>query len=170
MSILQINEMAKENPIAYCEKTIEVKNFLERQWIEFCSHLKEIRDKEMYKGRWDSFEDFLADPGMDMDKGTASRMITIHEKFILEYKVEPNKLAEVGGWSKVAELLPVITDKASAEEWLKNASVLSKSDLRKEVQEKRTGKGAECKHTNTYTITMQCCRHCGDKQVIKSNE
>lgn len=160
----------KNEKIRFCEETMLIKLHLEVEWIHFCARLKNIRDKGLWQGRWDSFEDFLSDPVMGMDKSTASKMITIHEKFILEYKVHPNDLAKAGGWSKVAELLPVIMDKASAEEWLSNASVLSKSDLRKEVKEKKDGKGIECKHKNHYEIVLQCCRDCGAKEIIKGNE
>lgn len=162
--------MSKETPLEFCERTIGVKHFLETQWIDFCGRLKEIRDRGMYEGRWDSFEDFLNDPMMGMDKSTASRMITIHERFIEEYKIEPERLARVGGWTKISEILPVVNDLKSANEWLENAAALSKSDLRKEVAEKRNGKGIECKHKDTYQITMQCCRACGNKEVIKGGE
>lgn len=159
------------NSLEFCKETIEKKHFLEVGWIELCKRLKEIRDGELYAGRWDNFEDFLKDPAMDMDKGTASKMITIHERLITEYAIAPEKIAEVGGWSKVAELLPVITDKASAEEWLSNAATLSKADLRKSVKEAGGKAGSiACKHENSYEIVMKCCRNCDYKEVIKTNE
>lgn len=146
----------------FCEDTISKKHILELGWLELCSRLKEIRDKELYKGRWENFEDFLNDPAMDMDKGTASKMITIHEKMILEYKIKPTIIANAGGWSKVAELLPVIDSKEDAEEWLSKAAVLSKSDLRKEVHEQKSGiKMSECAHKDYYLVKI--CRKCGDK-------
>ncbi len=160
-----------KNSLKFCQETIAKKHSLEIAWIEFAKSLKEIRDGALYKGRWESFEDFLTDPGMAMDKGTASKMITIHEKFIVDFEIEPMKVANAGGWSKVAELLPVIENKKDAEEWLESATSLSKADLRKEVQEKRTGKkGVDHKCTNTYEIVMQCCRDCGSKIVIKGGE
>lgn len=146
----------------FCEETISKKHILELAWLELCGRLKEIRDKELYKGRWENFEDFLNDPAMDMDKGTASKMITIHEKMILEYKIKPTVIANAGGWSKVAELLPVISNKEDAEEWLSKAAVLSKADLRKEVQEQKSGiLMKNCKHKDTYIIRV--CRDCGEK-------
>lgn len=152
--------------LEYCEDTISKKHVLELGWIELCGRLKEIRDNALYNGRWDSFEDFLNDPQMGMDKSTASKMITIHEKLVVEYKIKPTVMANAGGWSKVAELLPAITDKKSAEEWLSKASSLSKSDLRKEVQEEKGG-GIGCKHKNTYKVVMCCCRDCNNKEVEK---
>lgn len=157
-------------PIDYCERTIAFKHFIEAQWIELAGQLKEIRDKSLYQGRWDSFEDFLADPSMAMDRSTASKMITIHEKFILEYKIPHSKIAQVGGWSKVAEILPAVTDKKSAVRWLEDAASLSKSDLRKQVKEEENPNSLECKHKRHYQIVMQCCRDCGHKEVVKGGE
>lgn len=164
--------MKKEifKPIEFCEHTIAFKRFIEVQWLELAGQLKEIRDQALYRGRWESFEDFLNDPEMAMDKSTASKMITIHERFILEYKIQPQKIANVGGWSKVAELLPVVKNKESAEEWLDKATVLSQADLRKEVKGENRGDGIDCKHKNNYQITLSVCRDCGYKETIKTNE
>lgn len=148
--------------IDFCEETINKKHLLEVGFLELFSRLKEIRDKELYKGRWENFEDFLQDPQMGLDKGTASKMITIHERFIIEYKISPAKIANVGGWSKIAEILPVVKNKKSAEEWIEKATSLSKSDLRKEVKEEKTGMDmSKCKHKNYYIVKI--CRDCGDK-------
>ena len=153
--------------IDFCEHTIAFKHFIETQWLEFAGQLKEIRDKGLYEGRWDSFEDFLSDPAMAMDKGTASKMITIHERFVLEYKVPLSKISQVGGWSKVAEILPAVKDKESAEKWLDEAASLSKADLRKQVNEERHPESIGCKHSNTYKVVMRCCRQCGNKEIEK---
>lgn len=154
-------------PIDFCEHTIAFKHFIETQWIEFAGQLKTIRDKALYQGRWDSFEDFLADPAMAMDKGTASKMITIHERFVLEYKVPLSKIAQVGGWSKVAEILPAVKDKKSAEKWLSEAASLSKSDLRKQIQEEKDPDSIECKHKKITKVVMCTCGECNKKWVEK---
>lgn len=149
----------------FCTRTIAFKHFIETQWIELAGQLKEIRDKGLYQGRWDSFEDFLTDPTMGMDKGTASKMITIFEKFILDYHIHESKIAQVGGWSKVAEILPAVKDKKSAEDWLEKAASLSKADLRKEINEEKNPESIGCKHKNSYKVVMCCCRDCGNKEI-----
>jgi len=155
-------------PLDFCEDAINKKHFLEMQWLELCAMLKEIRDKDLFAGRWDTFEDFLTDPAMGMDKGTASKMINIHEKLTLEYKVKPTMIANAGGWSKVAELLPTVKNKEDAEAWLAKAAVLSKSDLRKEIKEEKTGiQMSKCRHRNSYKVVMCCCRDCGGKEIEK---
>lgn len=164
--------MALSTPLDFCKATITKKHQLEVLWLEVAARLKEIRDNELWEGQWENFEDFLQDPSMGMDKGTASKMITIHEKLVVEYKMKPQEIAQSGGWSVIAEVLPVISDKESAKEWVERAATLTKNDLRKEVNEAR-GKitnGIGCKHKDTYTYTTQCCRDCGNKEVIKSNE
>lgn len=156
--------MSKEiiKPLEFCAHTIAFKHFIETQWLELAGQLKQIRDKELFKGRWESFEDFLGDPTMAMDKGTASKMINIYEKFILEYHIKESRIAQVGGWAKVAEILPVVKNKKSAEEWLDSAASLSKADLRKEIHEERSGiQMSKCKHEDYYIVKI--CRCCGDK-------
>ncbi len=146
----------------FCEETISKKHLIEVSWIELCARLKEIRDKGLWEGRWDSFEDFLHDPQMSLDKASASKMITIHEKFVIEYKMSPARIANAGGWSKIAEILPAVKDKESAEEWIDKSASLSKSDLRKEVKEEKTGiEMSKCEHKDTYIIRV--CRDCGIK-------
>lgn len=151
-------------PLEYCAHTIAFKHYIEKQWLELAGQLKEIRDKELFLGRWDSFEDFLSDPSMGMDKSTASKMITIHERFILEYKIDPSKISQVGGWSKVAEILPAVKDKKSAELWLENASSLSKSDLRAEIKEHKHPESLDCKHKKTRKLVLLICEDCDHKE------
>lgn len=148
----------------FCEETIYQKHLLEVGWIELCGRLKEIRDKSLYEGRWDSFEDYLNDPQMGLDKASASKMITIHEKFIIEYKMSPAQIAKAGGWSKVAEILPTVKDKKSAIEWIDKASSLSKSDLRKEVKEERDPESIGCKHKRTRKLVLLVCEDCDHKE------
>lgn len=148
----------------FCEETISKKHVLELAWLELCARLKEIRDGALYHGRWDSFEDFLTDPQMGMDKGTASKMIIIHERLILEYKIKPTVIANAGGWSKVAECMPAIKDKKSAEEWLSKASALSKSDLRKEVKDDKHPESISCKHKHTRKLILLVCKDCDYKE------
>ena len=150
-----------------CEEAISKKHQLEVGWLELCGMLKNIRDNGLYEGRWDSFEDFLQDPQMGLDKGSASKMITIHEKFVIEYKMSPARIANAGGWSKVAEILPAVKDKKSAEKWLDEAAALSKTDLRKQVNEERHPESIGCKHKDSYKVVMTCCRGCGNKEVEK---
>lgn len=150
-----------------CEDAITKKHALEVGWLELCGILKTIRDNALYSGRWDNFEDFLQDPQMGLDKASASKMITIHEKFILEYKMTPARIANVGGWSKVAEILPAVTDKKSAEAWMDKATSLSKSDLRKEVKEERNPNAVGCRHLHKKRVVMTICEDCDHKEFEK---
>lgn len=151
-----------KNSLAFCRETITRKQALEVSYLILAERLKAIRDEKLYAGGWDNFEQFLEDPAMDMDAPTASKMINIHEKLVLEYKMEPEELASAGGWSKIAECLPVIETKEDAEKWIAKCQVLSKSDLRREITEKKKGvKMIDCAHKDTYQITV--CRGCGVK-------
>lgn len=163
--------MTKIQPIQFCEETILKKHELERGYLDFCKRLKDIRDFERFKGRWDSFEDFLHDPEMNMDKSTANRMINIYEVFVGEFKIDPEKIIKAGGWAKVSEILPIVqaTDKANAEHWLEVSASLSRDDLRREIKSIHNGQ-EKCKHKNTFEIVMRVCRDCDHKEVIKTNQ
>lgn len=160
-----MNKITKN--LELCEEAITLKHQLEVGWLELCGMLKNIRDNKLYNGRWENFEDFLQDPQMGLDKASASKMITIHEKFILEYKMSPAKIANAGGWSKIAEILPTVKDKKSAEEWIVKCSYLSKSDLRSEVNEARHPESIGCKCAHVKRVVMCICEDCNKKTIEK---
>lgn len=149
----------------YIEKTIALKENIERGFLEFGKRLKRIRDERMYEPQYDSFDDFI--PELKMSKGTVSKLINIYEKFVVQYKISTVLLLEAGGWTVVAELLPVVRNKTEAKAWLEKAKVLHRPDLRLELKEHKTGiDQATCKHTKDF-YTLRICRVCGFRETIK---
>ena len=127
----------------------------------------EIRDKELYNGQWDSFDEYCQE--MKMSESSASKIISIYSKCILRFGLPETTVIEAGGWSSVYEVMPMINTKKEAEYWLHLAKTLSRKDLRDEIAESKKGVSqAKCSHENSYEILV--CRDCGVKiKTINEN-
>lgn len=153
-------ETKKKDGMKYCEETLQFKTSLEEGFLALGERLKNIRDGRFFEPQWSSFDEFVAE--MKMSKGTASKLINLYEKFVLQFGVTAKEIGEAGGWSNLAEWLPVVKNRGDALEAIHLAKTLSREDNRKEVHERKTGiPMAACAHQNTYTIDI--CRDCGDK-------
>lgn len=153
-----------QKSVAYCTETIERKVQLEVAFLDFGARLMRIRDEKLYAGQWESFEEFCQEL-----KGTsltsASRLINIYRVFVQEYAIPEAKIAAAGGWTMLAEALPLIKTKSEALHWLHEATHTHRTDLRRTIKEAKTGKSmAKCKHKNTYTL--RCCRDCGLREKV----
>lgn len=146
--------------LKYCENALDLKKSLEESYLKLGEYLYEIKDKEMYLPQWSSWEVFTME--LKMSQNAINKMVQIYTKLVLEYSIAPADIITAGGWTVIAELLPVIDSKKDAVEWLEKAQELTREDLRTEVKEARTGVPQQhCKHKNTYTIVV--CRDCGIK-------
>lgn len=145
----------------YCTETLELKNSIEENFLELGKRLMKIRDEELYAPNWENFGGYIEE--MKVSESAASRLITIYAKFVLEFKIAPAQVALAGGWATVSELIPLLKEgtKKEAESWLNKASTLTKSDLRKEVNEARSGiEMKDCKHAET--LLFKRCLVCKD--------
>lgn len=151
----------------YCQQTIALKHRLEGSFLALGERLMKIKVDCLYEGQWDDFEAFLDE--IKLSTSTANRLIQIYEKFILEFKCAPARLAEAGGWTVVSDILPLAKDKKSADHWLDRAKTLTRTDLRRDLTEARTKKEmAKCKHEDTYLIRV--CRDCGLRERVYETE
>lgn len=147
----------------YCKETLTFKVKLEEGYLVLAERLKKIRDERLFAQGWEYFGDFLEE--MHMSETTASKMINIYEKFVLEWKFSSEDLLQAGGWSSIAETLPIVKTREDAEDALLQAGTLTRGDLRKYVTEKKTGKPMDlCLHEDSYNINI--CRSCGERRAI----
>lgn len=154
--------VAKKN-FDYCEETIALKYRLELSYLEFAERLYKISRDRLYLPNYDSFPEFLEE--LKISGGSASKLINVWVKFVMEFKVSKKVLSESGGWTKAAEILPYADSRQSAEDWLMRAKTLGRSDLRKMIKEAKTGiLMGECPHPKNQveTITFCKCGRCGD--------
>lgn len=144
----------------YCTGALTLKKSLEESYLTLGEYLYNIKEKELYMPQWPSWEVFSME--LKMSSNAINKLIQIYSTFILQYKVPNEEVITAGGWSVIAELLPVIETKEDAVEWLDKAKELTREDLRTEIKEAKTGiPQSNCKHKNTYTIVV--CRDCGLK-------
>ena len=88
--------------IPKCNKAFEndlhikqVKLSTQESFIKLAELLKENRDKEYYKELdYDTFEAYIASPELSFKRSTVYSLISIYEKYVLEFGVQPVGLLE----------------------------------------------------------------------------
>lgn len=152
------NELQNHN---YCTKAIKLKNDLETGFIVLGEHLHNIYANSLWEASWDSWEAFVSE--LKMSSNHVNKLMQIYRTLVLSYGLKAEHIVTAGGWSVVADILPMITSKKDALKWLNKAQVLTRADLRKEIKEVKTGLPmAQCKHLNKEMIPMCKCIDCGD--------
>jgi hypothetical protein len=145
----------------YCEKTLALKGNLELSYLDLASRLHKIQINKMYEPNYETFDDFLQE--MKISRATANKLINIWVRFIIQFKIKPKMLADAGGWSVVAEILPHASSKKQAERWLRDAKENKRGDLRKNLKEHTTGQDMRlCKHKNLRAVMFNKCLDCGE--------
>lgn len=146
----------------YCEDTLKLKDVIENSFLMLGERLKKIKDEDMFKPQWDSWDEYLEE--MKMSQATASKLINIYSKFVLEYGISTDILLESGGWSTLAELLPYAKSKEDANELIHEAGILTRKDLRVKLNERKSGIAQEeCLHE---FYELRICRKCQLKEKI----
>lgn len=140
-----------------CTDAIKLKNHIESDFMVLAESLYKIKTQELYKPSWSSWDEYREE--LKMSENSVNKLIQIHSKLVVEYKIDDQKIVSAGGPSVLADLLPILNNKEEAEDWLEKASVLTRKDLRDEITESKTGISMrDCKHINTITIVV--CRDC----------
>lgn len=146
-----------------CDEAIGLKKSLETQFLALGEHLLRIKTELLYEPHFGSWGAFLDE--MKISESQASRLMGIYQRFVVDYGFAPGQLAEAGGWTTVARLLPVATTKKKAEKYLHLAKELTRADLEKELREERTGtEERACAHKRSYVIKI--CPDCGLKERV----
>lgn len=156
------HSLAKEN-FVYCKDTMALKLKIEGSFVQLGKRLLEIKEKKRYRPNYDSFAEFLQE--MKMDPATATKLMRIYEHFVINLKLPAKEIAKANDWSNVYEVIKVSPNKKLAKDWLNRIKELSRSDLRRELIEEKTGiTEKNCKHEDSYSITI--CRRCGRREQI----
>lgn len=136
------------------------------RFLEAAAILSELEAE----GKWqdlgyDSWHSFVGDPELDLSTGYVSTAINIHRKFIVEFGVNPEEIAEIG-WGKVAMILPVVT-RENLEELMEQAKGNSKSDLSKTIKQLKTPNDSKHKHVWRY---YRKCAECGEVEYVDETD
>ena len=157
-------ELEKKN-YDFCLETIALKGAIEESFLQLGKRLYTIRENEMYLPSYETFDEFSLE--LKMSRATISKLLNIYQLFIHRFGIPEKRLLQAGGWSNVAELLPVVTTKAMALTWLDKAEALTRADLRIALTAKKTGVDpSDCEHDKDYFV-LKVCRICGLKESIK---
>ena len=147
----------------FCNETLSFKNDIEVSFLELGARLQEIRDKALYADQWEDFASYLME-FKNLSEASASKLINIYQRFVIEYGV-PRKLIGEAGWTSLAETLPIVKNKKDAMDWVERAILLTRTDLRREIKEAKTGKlMAQCDHKKYYLLKV--CEDCGVKHKV----
>ena len=149
-------------PLDYCRETIDLKKTIESGFIVLGERLSKIKDAEMWQSQWSSFPEYLAE--MNINESTASKLISVHKLYVERFSIDESILVDVG-YDKlytVKELVEQAGSKESAEDIVRQVSVLKREDTREMVREHRNG---ECHH-EWIEIHLRACKVCGKKEKI----
>jgi len=145
----------------YCLQTIELRNELENGFLVLAERLHKIFEQKLYASKWEDWDSFLEE--MKINRTTASKLMRIHQVFVLEYKLPPKKIALMGR-ELAYDILRVSDNKKDAVEWLEKGADLRVSDVRVALNEKLNGvTQLECRHD---FFTLKVCHKCGYKEII----
>lgn len=160
--------MSKElKNLDYCNQTLRLKKDIEGSFVMLGEYLHTIKENQLYEPQWSSFEEFCFE--LKMSSNMVNKLMMIYKTFILGYGFTQEQIATAGGWSVIAEVLPQIDSKKSALKWLASCATLTRSDLRKELLEAKTGiPMKQCEHKDTYTVEI--CRNCGQSHEVFPSE
>ena len=157
------NKLTEQEQFKYCEDTKNLKNNLEVGFIQIAKRLHAIKYGKLYESQYGTWSLYLDDIKMHQSK--AEQLIRIYEKFIVEYKIKEQVLAEAGGWSVLVRLLPLAKTQQLAQEALQQATLLpNRVTLTNYVKEALEDDFKTCACEDTYEIKI--CRTCGERTKI----
>jgi|ETNvirnome_2_300_1030623.scaffolds.fasta_scaffold06717_5 hypothetical protein len=164
----EISEVLAKKNYDYCNDTIALKSDIETRFLELGHRLWEIRQKELYKPNYETFDEFTLE--LKMSRATVSKLVNIYETFVKQFGVPQKLLVGAGGWSVVAEVLPLATTKPKAITWLEKAGTLTRADLRKDILVAKGGKDIDdCDHDEDYLI-LKICRKCKGRIPVEESQ
>lgn len=145
------------NEKEFITDTINLVRQIETRFLELGARLYTIKEKEMWKDNYESFQDFLIDA--KINPGNASILVSIHRKYIVEGGQEQEKLAGIG-YSTLYEAIPLI-EKRGVTEVVEMARTLTRTEIKDEVRESKHG---ECAH-EPITICGKCKKRIYDGET-----
>lgn len=140
-----------------------LRNNIEGAFLRLGELLKQIRDEKLYEGQYENFDGFLLEARLS--KSTASKMIQVHEHFVLKYKIPQNTLAAVG-WATLYEIqkhLPESAKRDDVIEWVEKGAVLTRDDTKRELAN-IDGRQDKCFHHESFLLRI--CPGCGFREKV----
>lgn len=144
----------------YCQSALHIEKKIKKGFVVLAEMLYNIREKNLYEPAWSSFQEFSME-FKEISSSTISKLCSVYEKYVIDYKISPEKLYPAG-WTILYQALPLMKSKEDATEFLNKGNILSREDIKKEIKELRTGiDTTKCRHKETYKIEV--CSDCGER-------
>lgn len=117
----------------YIEKIILLKRSVGENLITLGGLLHDLKENEYYKEQSETFEEFLALPEISFSRATAYKAMRIYEAFVLQAGQTIESIADID-CDKLALIAgPVANSPEKITDYLSQARMLSRSDLRVEL-------------------------------------
>lgn len=155
-----------ESPSEYCASTIALKKTIESGFIVLGERLARIKAEKMWESQWSSFAEYLHE--MNINEGTASKLIAVHQTYVQKYGLDENLLIEAG-WSNLYEVRNIAGEsknKQEVEDLVRKVTTLKRDDTREMVREH---KNPHCDH-NWIEIHLRQCTECAKREKIYDDE
>lgn len=122
-------------PTEYLRETVDLVKSIETRFLELGARLFLIREKELWRGNYESYSEFL--DAAKINHGNASILASIHKHYVVEGGTPQKKLVGVG-YSNLYEAIPLI-ERDGVELAVVKATTLTRSEIKDEVREKKHG-------------------------------
>ncbi len=151
--------LTEEQAYEFCQETNQLLRGVKIAYMLLAERLYRIQKQKLYKPVYEKFFMYLDE--IDIHESTASRLISIYEKFVLEHQIEPEVIKDIE-YTKLTEIRKVSPTRELAEHWIEEARVLPLRELKMRIKAMTAGVDEmKCEHGNTYLV--RCCRTCGEK-------
>ena len=159
-----MNQLTDNQKHTFCNETLSFVDKIEENFLALAYRLYRIREDRLYEAGWGSFEEFCMER-KGISKGTASKLITVYELYVLKHGVSSRKLIDAGGWSVLYAGRHLADTKAKALKFMEDASNMTLAHVHQTVKEAKTGiSQTDCEHPNAYQLSV--CPDCGEKHRI----
>lgn len=136
-------------PASFIRDTIDLVRNIETRFLELAARLYIIQDKDLWEGRYETYNDFLAEA--KITPGNASMLAKIHKAYVIEGKQPLERLAKAG-YSNLYTAIPLI-ERDGVETTVEKARLLTRAELKEEVREEKHG---DCLHHEIIKICASC--------------
>lgn len=133
----------------FLKETKGLVKYIETRFLALADRLYQIQERELWKGEYDSFGDFVDEAGLQ--RPFASKLIAIHKNYVIDAGIASTQLSDAG-YQKLYDAIPLI-EKEGVKQVVTMARTLSLSELRENIREERHG---ICAHEQTITICAGC--------------
>jgi len=147
-------------------------------FIYIGKELKKIKDDKLYKylgegsPEYESFENYLSSPNINIDLRKAYYLIKIYDTFVLKFGYKPEELSEMN-WTALRSILPCVT-KDNVANMIEKTKLLTRSHLEQEVKLLKTGMTSmddldQHKHSWVKCVFWKCTE-CGERSNVEPKD